>query len=101
MQTQADTVYNHNRPWQSNEERLTSDSLAYADVPAEQIRAIRPPVPQTLFRQPYGYAEYAQRQLRITDIGLVADMYPQVDYTGRVSGYSGSLRNGFPALNTF
>ncbi len=97
----ADTRYDHTRPWQSAEENLISAGLAASQAPADTVRAIRPPVPQLLFRPRQGYAGYADRQLRITDLATLVERFPQQDYSGRVSGYQGSSRNGFPALNTF
>jgi hypothetical protein len=47
MTQDADTRYGYSRPWESSEERLTTASLAYATIPANQIRAIRPVVPRS------------------------------------------------------
>lgn len=43
------------RPWAGREAFITSESLRLAMVPAEEIRKIRPIVPQTLFPQIKGY----------------------------------------------
>lgn len=99
--SEANTVYDTTKPWQSNEERLTGASLAVATLSGDIIRAIRPTVPQIVYRPLYGYPDYSARQIGIRDVGLLDRRFPTIDYTGRTSGYSGSVRNGFPALNTF
>lgn len=98
MMHDAETVYDRRRPWESNEERLTSVSLAYASIPADEIRRIRPVVPQTVERPRFGYAPYSDRQTKITDIPMLDQIYAQNDFSGRVSGYSGT---SFPSLGTF
>lgn len=95
----ADGVYDHTKPWQSNEERLVSESLATtAGMPAAVIQQIRPPLPQVqLFPPKYGYRREA---FGIRDVVNVNTIYPgaRVDFSGRVSGYQGT---SFPALNAF
>lgn len=43
------------RPWQSKEASITSEALRLMAVPADQIRAIKPPVPYVLFPPDEGY----------------------------------------------
>lgn len=101
MYRNADTVYDRSRPWETDMERQTDAVLRQADTPAAEIRQLRPPVPQMLFRPTIGYPTYEARQAGITQIIDVDRYYPALDFSGRVSGYQGSLRSGFPALNTF
>jgi hypothetical protein len=43
------------RPWAGRESFITSEAMRLADVPAEEIRKIRPIVPQQLFPDISGY----------------------------------------------
>lgn len=100
MVAKPDTVYNH-RPWESNEERLTTDALNAATQPAAMVRQIRPYLPQTeLLPARFGYRPYEDRQTSIEDIMRLDVLYPagRLDYSGRVSGYQGT---SFPALTVF
>lgn len=94
-----DGVYDHSRPWQSNEERLTGDALAAAaGMATEAIRAIRPPIPRIgLLPNRFGMRK---GYLGIRDIVKVDLIYPgaRVDYSGSQSGYQGS---SFPSLAQF
>lgn len=96
-----DTVYDRTHPWQSNPERLISAQLDAATVPGGMIELLRPTIPQMVFRPIYGYPSYADRQVTIDQVVRQQYIQAPADYSGRTSGYSGSLRNGFPALNTF
>lgn len=86
--------WSYNRPWASNEERLTTQAISAALIPAEQIRdQVRPPLDMVdPFRPRYGYRT---RQLGIDDVIDVALIYaePRNDYSGGTSGYSGTSRN--------
>jgi hypothetical protein len=43
------------RPWAGREQFITSEAMRLAAVPADEIRKIRPVVPQQLFPQTKGY----------------------------------------------
>lgn len=92
----ADGQYDYSRPWQTNEERLTSQALqAVAQLPAEVIQQIRPPLPRVqLFPPKFGYRVDA---FGIRDVVNVNTIYPgaRTDYSGSNSGYQGT---SFPAL---
>lgn len=97
MPLQADTVYDKTAPWASNEERLVTAALmAVAGVPGEYIALnTRPPLRQVvLFPPKFGYRT---DEFGIDDVANVNDVYPgaRVDFSGSVSGYSGS---SFPSL---
>lgn len=99
------TVYDTTKPWTSNEERLTTQALAVATIPGEDIspvpndaiaRNVRPPLPRTeLFPPKFGYRVDA---LGIADIVKLDTVFPgaRVDFSGSVSGYQGTST---PALN--
>lgn len=100
MPLQADTSYDGSmRPWQSHEENLVGSSLAaQQNMTAEQIRAIRPPLPRTqLFPPRFGYDRTV---LGIRDVINVQSVFgnPRVDYSQSTSGYSGT---SFPSLAQF
>lgn len=92
----ADAVYDHTKPWQSNEERLVSAALgATAGMTQAQIQAIRPPLPRvSLFPPRYGYN---REPIGMRDLLRIDDVYPgaRVDYAESQSGNQGS---SFPAL---
>lgn len=96
MPLSADTVYNHNRPWQGNEERLTGEALAaQAGMTAEEISRIRPPIPRiSAFPPRFGYEQHA---LTIEDVFSTNQLYPgaRTDYSGNTSGMAGT---SFPSL---
>jgi hypothetical protein len=55
-------VYTKASPWQSNEERLMSEALMVATVPADVLASIRPPLPQIpLFPPRFGYGVPSER----------------------------------------
>jgi len=87
----ADGQYDYSRPWQSNEERLTSQALgAIAQMPAAVIQQIRPPLPRVqLFPPRTGYRVDA---FGIRDVVNVSTIYPgsRTDYSGSNSGYQGT-----------
>jgi hypothetical protein len=103
----ADGVYGR-RPWgppptgqihapnETHEQYLTGEALAEVlGMSNEEIRAIRPPVPIELFPPRFGYRVDA---LGINDIANLDRIYERRDFSGRVSGYSGTST---PALNTW
>ena len=76
-----DGRYDYTKPWASNEERLVSESLAMANLPAEVIQQIRPPLPQVqLFPPRYGYRREA---FGIRDVVNGDTIYP-----GAPTGFS-------------
>jgi hypothetical protein len=89
---QASSQYDYSRPWQSNEERLTGIALmAVALMPADAIRAIRPPIPRIATNPPrFGLPD--RGAIGIADIIDMDQLYPgaRIDYSGSNSGYSGS-----------
>lgn len=97
MPLQPDTVYNKSAPWASNEERLVTAALmAVTGVPGTYIALnTRPPLSRVvLFPPRFGYRT---EEFGIDDVVRVNEVYPgaRVDYSGSVSGYSGS---SFPSL---
>lgn len=101
-----DTVYkmtgwsqNYLRPESSNEERLTTEALAAADIPGAVLQAtVRPPLPQV---QPFPpRVGYDSHQPDITDVVNLQPVWanPSTDFSGRVSGYSGTA---YPSLNVW
>jgi hypothetical protein len=88
--------WSYNGPWSSNMERLTSQALMVATIPAADIQAmVRPPLPQIrLFPDRYGYGPRVQPG--IEDIVSIDRNYqePRISwYSGSPAGYSGSSRN--------
>lgn len=86
--------WSYNRPWATNEERLTTQaiSMALADAPTVQ-ELVRPPLPQVNpFPPRYGYRT---RQLGINDIVDVDEIYATpVSFNGGISGgLQGTSRN--------
>lgn len=83
-----------NRPFASNEERLTTMALQAALVPGEELQSmVRPPLPQVNpFPPRFGYRT---RELSISDIieGIDAVTFPSENYSGGPGGYSGTSRN--------
>lgn len=81
-------------------ERLVDFALAAALIPGDQIRMLRPPLPQIQEFPPlYGYRSYQDRQTRIEDVIDVPRIYsdPRVSWTGTQGGYSGSSRPSMEA----
>jgi hypothetical protein len=62
---------------------------------ADEIRAIRPPIPINLFPPRFGYRTEA---LGIQDIVRLDDLFQRYDFTGKQSGYQGT---SYPSLNQF
>jgi hypothetical protein len=92
-------AWSYNRPWASNEERLTTQALAsaLADAPTVQ-EMVRPPLPQvTLFPPKFGYRT---RELGLDDVVNVNEIYATPvpnNFGGSVSGYEGASRNAMGA----
>lgn len=84
------------RPFQSNEERLVSESLEIADAPAEVISQIRPPLSQVvLFPPRTGFGEYADRVPTIYTAFTTGRWKPDSrnDWSGNLLGsYRSTLR---------
>lgn len=86
--------YAANRPFSSNEERLTTMALEAATVPGSELQAmVRPPLPQVqLFPPRFGYRT---RELSISDIieDVGAVTYPGQNFSGGPNDFSGTSRN--------
>lgn len=83
----------YSRPWDTNQERMTTQALAAASVPgAELADMVRPPLQIDPFPPRYGYRT---RALGITDmIDIDQEYLPKFnDYSGGPAGYSGTSRN--------
>lgn len=92
MPQSADSNYSP-RPWA---QQVTGEALAAVLAEsADEIRAIRPPLPITLFPPKFGYRTEA---LGIDDIVRLSSIYPRYDFTGKQSGYQGT---SYPSLNQF
>lgn len=84
------------RPNGSYEDQMTGAALAAAMTQSvDEIRAIRPPMPITLFPPRFGYRTAA---LGIRDIVHLDDLFQRYDFTGKQSGYQGT---SYPSLNQF
>lgn len=85
------------RPNPTYEDAVTGAALQAAmSESAEQIRAIRPPLPQIqLFPPRFGYRQEA---LGIDDIVRLDDIYRPFDFTGKQSGYQGT---SYPSLSGY
>lgn len=78
------------------QERLLDEALQVANMPAEVIRRMTPPLPQVRpFPPRLGLRPYQERQIRIEDIIDVDRIYtdPRSTFTGGPAGYEGSFRN--------
>ena len=87
----SDLIYN--RPWDTNMERLTTQALAAATVPGQELAdMVRPPMDIDPFPPRYGYRV---RELGITDMIDIDEEYlPKFnDYSGTPAGYQGTSRN--------
>lgn len=78
------------RPWQSRQEMLTDLALQSAALPVEEIRQIRPVVPQQLMPQ---YRGIFKNEVGILDV-LNTDRFVPT-YRSWVSGAPVMFRNGF------
>jgi hypothetical protein len=95
----GDPIDTYDRPWSSNEERLTAQALQAKDIPGPALQQlVRPPLPQVdPFPPRFGYEK---SEPGIRDVINVDSLWrtDRVDFTGRVSGYSGT---SYPSLNQF
>ena len=96
----AQPKWTYNGPWASNMERLTSQAIMVATMPAQQIQQmVRPPLPQIqLFPARVGYGP--RPPVGIEDVISLdrAYMEPRISwYSGSPAGYSGSSRNDLGA----
>lgn len=96
----ADSVYDHTKPWASLPERILTDSLTVADIPGDvlALQSAPPPVVRPLFPPRFGYRTTAPG---IRDVLQADKVYPSPStnfYTGTQGGYSGSSR---PTLGGF
>lgn len=95
-------------PFATNYQRQADDAFAAAEsMSANQLRALRPPLPQIQFLPPrFGYPDYVDRQwtvMQVFDITrLPSGRIPglpttrgedRVDYSRNQGGYQGSDRN--------
>lgn len=78
------------RPWQSRQEMLTDIALQTAISTPEEIRAIRPVVPQQLFPESRGFTK---QELGVMDVFYLDRAQPT--YRSWVSGAPVMFRNGF------
>lgn len=88
----ADSIYAR-KPWNSLPERIVDERLAENTRPGEDLSLIPPPIPN-IGRTPPRFG-YSKRTIGIRDIASIEDIYPRIDYSGRQSGYSGTMT---PAL---
>lgn len=91
MPDQADGWYDRTKPWNSNEERITSERL----VDASQAQAQPGWRKQPLFPPRFGYE---QRPLTVQDCFDIATQYGDArdDFSRVTSGYSGSSTPSLP-----
>jgi hypothetical protein len=86
--------WSYDRPWASHEEHLTTQALAVALMPGQEVAdSVRPPLPQVIaFRPKFGYRT---RALGIEDmIDINTEYAPNFnDYSGTPAGYQGASRN--------
>lgn len=84
------------RPNMSYEDQITGEALAAVmSESADDIRAIRPPIPVNPFPPKFGYRTEA---FGISDIVRLDALYKRYDFTGKNSGYQGT---SYPSLNQF
>jgi hypothetical protein len=89
-------VYDEQKPFQSNQERLVSEALAESQAPAEVIAAIRPPLPQIdPWRPRFGYPSVQERALTVENVVGVARVYGDArkEVSGGMESIQGSSRN--------
>ena len=77
------------RPWAPGETAKITVALASIDAPAEQIRTLRPPLPQVPFMPPR--LGYLHEVVDVdTCVNLSRDPAARDDFSGSPAGYSGS-----------
>lgn len=78
------------KPWQSRQEMLVDMALQSAISTPEDIRAIRPVVPQQLFPESRGMVK---QEMSVSDALTIDRQFPT--YRSWVSGAPVMFRNGF------
>lgn len=78
------------KPWQSRQEMLVDMALQTATLPPDQIRQIRPVIPQQLMPQTRGFTKQEQS---IMDVLNTPRTFPV--YRSWVSGAPVMFRDGF------
>lgn len=96
------------QPWETNYARQADDAFAAAEsMSADQLRALRPPLPQIIYLPPrFGYPTYDQRQWNVMQVfgitrmpsGAISGMPrmhgdDRTDYSRSQSRTQGSERN--------
>lgn len=96
------------QPWATLYQRQADDAFSAAtSMSADQLRALRPPLPQIIWDPPrFGYPTYDQRQWNVMQVFGITRLpsgkipgLPQmhgedrVDYSRNQGGYQGSDRN--------
>lgn len=90
--TTQDSIYAR-RPWNSLPESIVDDQLIAYTKPASAIANTRPPILNIGRTAPrFGYQ---RREIGISDLAHIEQIYPRVDYTGSPASYSGTMT---PAL---
>ena len=82
------------RPWQSRQEMLVDEALTNAISTPENIRAIRPVVPQQLFPESRGFV---RQEMNVMDVLTIDRNFPT--YRSWVSGAPVMFRDGFMEAN--
>jgi hypothetical protein len=95
----GDPIDTYARPLSSNEERLTAQALQANSLPREALPAlVRPPLPQVDPVPPrFGYDKEEPGIRDVINVDAIWNP-TRSDFTGRVSGYSGT---SYPSLNQF
>lgn len=78
------------KPWQSRSEMLVDMALQSAISTPEDIRAIRPVVPQQLFPDSRGMSK---QEMTVSDVLTIDRQFPT--YRSWISGAPVMFRNGF------
>lgn len=89
----ADSWYDHSKPWDSLAERIVTDALGVADVPGDVLALLSPPpvVTRPLFPPRFGYRTAA---IGIDDVFQVDRLFsPLVEGAGSIGGIQASSRN--------
>jgi hypothetical protein len=89
-------IYTELGPNYSNQERLVTQALQVATIPAAEILAtVRPPIFVQMFPPRFGYESYQERQVGITTVLDVDRAYRnrRADLSGGVASWQGAARN--------
>lgn len=88
-------VYQIAKPWQSNQERLVSESLAASQTPGAILAEIPPPLPQVHDRPRFGWPDVNERTPTIEQVLDIDRLYGDAReaISGGPAGYQGSARN--------